>query len=306
MKIALLSTTLRENDFLEPMAEFAQCAAGRGHACSLIRYGEIGLALSATGSDIWGEGAGDLLQADVVIPRLSLRRLTRNELYLLDYLEEKGAAFLNSISAWELARNKLAALNRCRHAGLPIPATVVVRQLDQLAPAARHLGPGPWVVKPAMGSQGRDIALAATTDELARVFAERWEDDRNEILLVQEFLPLPGGRPWDLRVFVLLGEVVGAMKRISTSDDFRANFSLGAAIEPVVVGDALQALALRAAAVLDLDLAGVDIMLPQRGPVVIEVNANPGWEGIATAMASEGRNFHHAFLDILEKHFPAP
>jgi ribosomal protein S6--L-glutamate ligase len=303
MKIALLSTTLRENDFLEPMADFARCAADRGHSCSLIRYGEVGLAISAAGSDIWGDGAGELLQADVVIPRLSLRRLTRNELYLLEFMDERGIPFLNSITAWELARNKLAALNRCRQAGLPVPATAVVRQRDQLASATRHLGPGPWVVKPAMGSQGRDIALVVSLDEMARVFAERWEEDRNEILLVQEFLPLPGGRPWDLRVFVLLGEVVGAMKRISTSDDFRANFSLGASIEPVAIGEALQELALRAAAVLELDMAGVDIMMPPRGPVVIEVNANPGWEGIATAMAGEDRNFHQSFLEALERHF---
>jgi|GEM_PF-345270 len=304
MKIALLSTTLRESEFLEPMSLFAERAAERGHDCSLVRYGEIGFGLAAaTVPHVWGEGAMALQQADVVVPRLSLRWLTRNELYLLEYLEEKGIPFLNSIAAWEWARNKLVALNRCRQAGLPIPATVVVRQLDQLAAAVRQLGPGPWVVKPAMGSQGRDIALVDTLDELVRHFAARWEEDRNEIFLVQEFLAADGGRAWDLRVFVLLGEVLGAMKRISPADEFRSNFSLGAAIEPVPLSEELKHLARQAAAVLDLDMAGVDIMLPARGPVIIEVNANPGWEGIAGAMARERRDFATAFLEVLERHF---
>ncbi|MBN2433078.1 MAG: RimK family alpha-L-glutamate ligase [Acidobacteria bacterium] len=304
MKITLLSTTLRESEFLEPMSLFAERAAERGHDCVLVRYGEIGLRLSSTAEvSIWGEGAAALQQADVIVPRLSLRRMTRNELYLLEYLEETGVPFINSIAAWQLARNKLSALNRCRQAGLPVPATVVVRQLDQLAAAVRHLGAGPWVVKPAMGSQGRDISLVKTLDELAREFAGRWEEDRNEILLLQEFLAAAGGRSWDLRVFVLLGEVLGAMKRISVADDFRANYSLGAIIEPAPLSDELKQLARQAAAVLDLDMAGVDMMLPQRGPVLIEVNANPGWEGITGAMAEAGQDFPTAFLEVLERHF---
>jgi ribosomal protein S6--L-glutamate ligase len=107
-----------------------------------------------------------------------------------------------------------------------------VRTWEGLEDALRLLPAGPWVVKPAMGSKGRDVALARTAADLRAVFEQRWEADRHEILLIQEYLSAGGGRPWDLRVLVLQGEVVGAMRREAPAGEFRANI-LGGSVAAV-------------------------------------------------------------------------
>jgi len=303
MKLAVLSTTLRENEFLEPMKEFRQYGLARGHQCCLVRYGELGVALEqGMIQRLWGPGSQDLLEADLVIPRLSIRRISRGDFYVLDLLEHCGILFLNPIEAIEAARNKVTTIHRLHQAGLPIPPTVVVRQMDRLADSIKMLGNGPWVVKPSMGSKGRDIVKVAIMEELREVFKERWAEDRNEILMVQQFVESSGECAWDIRVFTLLGQVVGAMRRTSVTGDFRSNFSLGGDIETFPLNEDMELLALKAASVMDLDLSGVDIIISPQGPRILEVNANPGWEGISHAMKKSGENFFERFLNILEQH----
>lgn len=326
MNIVILSTTLKEEGFLDCMEDFRKASEARGHSCRLVRYGSMGLAVGGDGGErVWGDGAADLLAADLVIPRLSLRRLARGDLYLLDALERQGIAFLNPIDSLEIARSKVTTLQRLEQAGLPVPATAVVRDPDELERAIHLLGPGPYVVKPSMGSKGRDVALARTLREIVGVFTGRWAADRHEILLIQEFIaarpleiPLsapvpamtgdaardpaatPPGQPaWDIRVLVLRGQIVGAMRRTAPDGEFRTNFALGGRVERVEPDSDVSRLAILAAAAIGLDLAGVDIIAAARGPVVLEVNANPGWEGISRAMAAAGGNFFERFLEIL-------
>ena len=301
MRLAILSTTLAEEEFLDSMQDFRRAAEERGHSCALVRHGGLGLAVGgALGELLWGEGAAELAAADLVIPRLNQRQLTRSDFYILDALERQGTAFLNPIAAIAAARSKITTLQRLHAAGLPVPATVLVRTSEGLEDALRLLSEGPWVIKPAMGSKGRDIALARTAGDLRAVFEQRWAADRHEILLIQEYLSTGAGQPWDLRVLVLLGEVVGAMRREAPAGEFRANYSLGGAVKVVRLEPEFAALAVRAADTLDLDLAGVDILVSPDGPRVLEVNANPGWEGISGAMAAAGDDFFARFLSILE------
>jgi ribosomal protein S6--L-glutamate ligase len=301
MRLAILSTTLAEEEFLDSMQAFRRRAEERGHDCALVRHGGLGVAVGgALGEFLWGEGAAELLAADLVIPRLNQRRLTRSDFYILDVLERQGRAFLNPVSAIAAARSKITALQLLHAAGLPVPATILVRTPEGLEDALRLIPEGPWVVKPAMGSKGRDIDLARTAADVRSVFGRRWEADRHEILLLQEYLAGEGGRPWDLRVVVLLGEVVGAMRREAPAGEFRSNYSLGGSVAAVRLEPVLAALAVRAAEMLDLDLAGVDILVAPAGPRILEVNANPGWEGISTAMAAAGDDFFARFLAILE------
>lgn len=301
MRLAILSTTLSEEAFLPCMVAFNRRADARGHACALVRHGELGLGVGGRlGRLLWGPGARELLEAELVIPRLNLRTLTRGDCYILELLEAEGVDFLNPITAIQAARSKITALQLLETAGLPVPATLVARTWDGLAEAFRLLGGGPCVVKPNMGSQGRDVTLVRGVDELEAVFRSRWATDRHEILLVQEYIAPAAGPAWDTRVVVLLGQVVGAMRREAVGGDFRTNYSLGATITAVEPTDGVVELARGAAAALELDLAGVDILEGPDGPRVLEVNANPGWEGISAAMAAAGRDFHTRFLEILE------
>ena len=99
---------------------------------------------------------------------------------------------------------------------------------------------------------------------------------------------------------MLLGEVVGAMRREAPAGEFRANYALGGSVRAVRLEPDTAAMAVRAADTLDLDLAGVDILFSPDGPKILEVNANPGWEGISGAMNAAGDDFFGRFLSILE------
>lgn len=303
MRLAILSTTLTEEPWLPTFTRFAEKAREEGHDCALVRHGELALTIGERDSSVWGEGAERIDEADLVIPKLSLRRITRGDAYVLDHLEARGVPFLNPVAALLVARSKVTTLQILVRAGLPVPRTVVVRRTELLGEAIRRLGPGPWVVKPSTGSKGRDITLARDLEALERDLAERWESDRHEIHLLQPLLKTVGDRPWDLRVFVLLGEVLGAMRRDAVEGDFRANFSLGGAVSPVRLAPDLARLAVSAAEALGLEMAGVDLLISQEGPVLLEVNANPGWEGISEALAAEGRDFPVEFLARIGQRF---
>jgi ribosomal protein S6--L-glutamate ligase len=240
------------------------------------------------------------MAADLVIPRLNLRTLTRGDLYILELLEGEGVEYLNPIAGIEAARSKIITLQLLEAAGLPVPATVVVRSWDRLAEAHRLLGGGRCVVKPGMGSQGRDVVRVEGWVELEAEFRSRWTTDRHAVVLVQEYLAPENGPAWDLRVVLLLGQVVGAMRREAVGGDFRTNYSLGGAVTLVDPAPELVELARAATGALGLDLAGVDILVDRDGPRILEVNANPGWEGISAAMTAAGSDFHTRFLEILE------
>ena len=228
MKLAVLSTTFSEDNFEPVFLDFRNKALARGHSCLLVKYGELAIFYGSGGQKLlWGDLAEELFQQDLVIPKLSIRKMCRGDLYVLDLLDEREVRLLNSGSSILLARNKVSALNRLVTAGLPVPKTVVVRQLDQLRDVPCLLGDPPWVIKPSMGSRGRDISLARDVRELRELIDERWTSERHEILLIQEYLESRGSRPWDLRIFVLRQKIVGSMKREAPSGDFRANYSLG-------------------------------------------------------------------------------
>ncbi len=174
MRLTILSTTLREEPFLPCMETFRWRAQARGHQCHLVRHGELGVALTDSGEEIlWGDGAVELMAADLVVPRLSLRRLTRGDFYVLELLERRGVSCLNPLAAIEAARNKITTLQRLHQSGIDVPRTAVVRQPDFLPDAVQFLGPPPWVVKPSMGSQGRGVSRVDDLDGLEAEFELR-------------------------------------------------------------------------------------------------------------------------------------
>ena len=304
MRITVLGTTLRENEFMAPLYEFKKRAVLRGHTCSLLKYGEFSLVLKKDRNLLMkGWGYEELLSSDIVIPRLGIKKMCRGDFYILDWLKIMGLNYLNSIDAIEVARNKITSLQMLHTAGINVVPTMVTRQLDHLEQTEILLGPPPYIVKPSMGSKGADIEMAKNSGELIEIVKRRWSVDRNEILLIQPLLKTVDSKIWDIRVFVLLGEVIGAMKRIAPEGDFRANYSLGGSIETLKIDSQTEKCALLATRALSLDMAGVDIIITEEGPVVLEVNANPGWEGISSAAMAVGEDFFDRFITVLEAYF---
>ena len=209
-----------------------------------------------------------------VIPRVG-GPITRLGSRLLRYFAGAGSYCLNSAGALELSRDKFASLQSLVAAGVAVPQTAYFTQVGQRDLAVSALGT-PLVHKLLSGSQGVGVSLA-DTPVAARGMLDTFLYLQHEAM-VQRFLP---GRQ-DFRVIVLFGEVIAAMRREASAEDFRSNLHCGgqASALPDLPED-FAAIACRSAAALGLGFAGVDIMLTEdQRPLVLEVNPVPSLEGV--------------------------
>lgn len=216
-----------------------------------------------------GEAGRRIRAGDVALGRVDvLPTLDGVEacLWQLRRLERRGARVLNGVGTLLAAHDKLVTAVRLARAGIPHPRTVHLDADDGPAPEL------PCVLKPRFGSWGRDVHLCASRAELARTLRElrsrRWL--RRQGVLVQELVP-PAGR--DLRVIVARGAVIGAIERIAAPGEWRTNVALGGTRRRVVPPPEACELAIRAAAAIEADLVGVDLLPDGRdGWVVLELN----------------------------------
>jgi ribosomal protein S6--L-glutamate ligase len=193
---------------------------------------------------------------------------------LIQRLETRGTLVLNPPRAIEAAVDKYLALARLEAAGVPVPETIVCQRLADARGAFQQLG-GDVVIKPIFGSEGFGLTRASDADTADRVFAAL--ERINAVMYLQRFV-LHGGE--DLRLFVLGDRVLAAMRRLAA--DWRTNVARGGVGEAFSPDAALVALATKAAAACGALIAGVDIAIdPTRGPLVLEVNAVPGWRELA-------------------------
>ena len=190
---------------------------------------------------------------------------------LLGRMEAAGVTVLNTARALECAVDKYLTTAVLQQAGLPVPETFVCETADAALEAFPRLG-GDVVVKPLFGSEGRGIVRVSDPDLGLRVF--RAIERTGGLLYLQRFVEHEG---FDVRALILDGQILGGMKRRSTSD-FRTNVSRDAVPEPYDLTDREQDFALRAAAATGARFAGVDLLYDCSGELyVIEVNAVPGW-----------------------------
>jgi len=193
---------------------------------------------------------------------------------LLHRLQRLGMYILNHPSAIERAVDKYYALSLLEENGLPVPRTIVAESADAALSAFADLG-GDVVVKPIFGSRGIGSTRISDIDVAERIF--RALDFNHQVLYVQEFIP---HGDYDLRLLVLGRRVLASMKRVAAS--WKTNISLGA--KPVYYNPPREIIemAVNAAETLGCELAGVDILQTKKGPLVIEVNSQPGWKGLQT------------------------
>jgi RimK family alpha-L-glutamate ligase len=191
-------------------------------------------------------------------------------------LERQGIPVVNGPDALERSVDKYVASCLLEEAGIPTPRTRVTESFDEAREAFRELG-GDVVIKPLFGSEGRGIVRASDPESAWRAF-KALELGRS-VFYVQEYLP--HGRE-DLRLFVIDGEVAGAMVR--RGEDWRTNIARGAKGVPLDPDPETAALAVRAARAVGAFYAGVDLLvLPDGSRAVGEVNGSPGWRGLEAA-----------------------
>lgn len=234
-----------------------------------------------------------LSRYDAVIPRIGAS-ITFYGTAVVRQFEQMGVFTLNPSHAISVGRDKLRALQVLSRHGVGFPATTFVRHRDDLLPAIDRLGGGPVVIKVLEGSQGVGVILADSR-RVAQAMVETLQSARQNVL-IQRFVEESRGR--DIRALVIGARVVAAMRRIAQGDEFRSNVHRGGRTEPVQLEPEYERTAIRAAQIMGLRVAGVDMLESNEGPLVMEVNSSPGLAGIEGAT---GIDVAGAIVDHIEE-----
>ncbi|MCD6120049.1 RimK family alpha-L-glutamate ligase [bacterium] len=215
---------------------------------------------------------------DVVINRLSSLSCEYSVQVLAEF-ERGGALTINPAHPTFEFRHKFSALCALESAGIPIPETRLVRSGQNLNRAILELGGPPVVLKYLRGTQGIGVIWCESFDAAASI-TESLNLIQYDVMLQRHYR---GAKELDLRVLVLGGKAIAAVNRVSGGSDFRSNFHRGGKLYKYDLSDDIAGLAVKAASVLGLNFAGVDIILGDEGPIVLEVNLSPGFEGMDKA-----------------------
>lgn len=270
MKIAILS----RDGTLYSCKRLREAATRRGHQVEIIDPLSCYMNINPAAPSVHYKGR-QLPHYDAVIPRIG-SAITFYGTAVLRQFEMLGSYPLNESVAITRARDKLRSLQLLAKQGIDLPVTGFAHSPDGTSDLIDMVGGAPLVVKLVEGTQGIGVVLAETRQAAESVIdAFR---GLNAHILVQEYIKEAKGR--DIRCLVVGDEVVAAIERQAKPGDFRSNLHRGGVAHQVTITDLEREVALKAASTLGLDIAGVDILRADRGPLVMEVNASPGLEGI--------------------------
>lgn len=270
MKLGILSRNARLYSTMRLLA----AARARGHRARVLDPLRCYMRISHDGFGVH-YGGRELKGYDCVIPRIGAS-VTFYGTAVLRQFEMMGVYTPSPSEAVLRARDKLRSLQILAKHGIDLPVTVFGDNPDDTKDLLNMLGPPPHVIKLNEGAQGTGVVLAekpAASQSVIEAFRGLYAN-----FLVQEFVREANGR--DIRCFVVGGKVVASMERAAVDGDFRANLHRGGTGSPARLTSAERRTALRAAKVLGLGIAGVDLLRSERGPLLLEVNASPGLEGI--------------------------
>jgi ribosomal protein S6--L-glutamate ligase len=254
-----------------------EAAKAHGFRTRVIDVLRCNLALESGNARLYHRGK-EVRGPAVAIPRIGAS-VTGVGLSVVRHLEAMGVPLVNGASAIARSRDKLAALQQLAAAGVRIPRTVLARGGGDVRDLVAQVGGLPAILKLIQGTQGVGVMIAHSAAEVESILGTLW--DLGQEILLQEFIAESRGR--DIRALVVGERVIGAMRREAPRGEFRSNLhrgGFGTSIElPHEYGEA----AVRAAQVIGLDVAGVDLLESNGGPTVVELNSSPGFEGLERA-----------------------
>ncbi|KOC95375.1 30S ribosomal protein S6--L-glutamate ligase [Winslowiella iniecta] len=270
MKIAILS----RDGSLYSCKRLLEAAQARGHSVDVIDPLSCYMNINPASAGVHYRGR-PLGHFDAVIPRIG-PATTFYGMAVLRQFEMCGSYPLNESVAITRARDKLRSLQLLARQGIDLPVTGIAHSPDDTHDLIEMVGGAPLVVKLVEGTQGIGVVLAETRQAAESVIdAFR---GLNAHILVQEYIKEAQG--CDIRCLVIGDQVVGAIERQAKEGDFRSNLHRGGTARPVEITGREREIAVKAVSTLGLDVAGVDILRATRGPLVMEVNASPGLEGV--------------------------
>jgi len=233
---------------------------------------------------------------DVLLPRLDFCEGIDLEISIIKQFQLMGIPVINKYLPIARAKNKLRTMQVLTKMRIPVPKTIVIRRFEYLDNAVKKVGGYPIIIKSPFGTEGREVVIIESRRSLYSALDIIWKQSQSGIILIQEYISEATGS--DYRAFVVGDRVVASMKRTAPEGDFRSNLSLGGYAVPVKLSSEEESLAVRATRVLGLDVCGVDILRGRSGPVILEMNANPGLEGISnvTGIDVAGEMIRYAVL----------
>lgn len=274
MKIAILS----RNPRLYSTKRLLEEAQKAGHEGIIVDHSLCDLIIEQNGPSIIYQGK-TLEGVDAIIPRIGAS-VTFYGTAVVRQFELMGAFSVVTSQAIVRSRDKLRSLQILSKNGLGMPKTAFTNfSKGGEKMLIEQVGGAPVIVKLLEGTQGLGVVLAETK-KAAQSVVEAFHGLKARII-VQEFVKEAKGA--DIRAFVVNGKVVGAMKRQGAEGEFRSNLHRGGVATVIRLSRLEKQAALNAAKALGLDVAGVDMLQSDRGPLILEVNSSPGLEGIESA-----------------------
>lgn len=289
MKIAILSNG-PGNYSTKRLKEEAE---KRGHEVKVVKYKDCYVSIEPNKNLVFYKGE-PLEHFDAIIPRIATH-MTNYGCMIVRQLEMQGEYTLSRSLAITRARDKLRSMQLLAKNNIDIPKTVVSRDSGDIDQLLDQLDGAPVIIKLASGTHGNGVVLAETKKAAKSTLQAFYlANETGTNILLQEFVKESAGT--DIRAFVVGSKVVASMKRQSLDDDFRSNLHKGGSGTPIKLTPQEEKVAVQSAKAMGLSVAGVDIMRSERGPLVLEVNASPGF-GIEKVT---GRNVAAKMIEYVE------
>jgi ribosomal protein S6--L-glutamate ligase len=288
MKIGILSRQRK----LYSTHRLVEAAEQRGHQVRVIDPLRCYMNITAHNPTIHFKGE-PLTGFDAIIPRIGAS-ITFYGLAVVRQFEMMGVYCLNESVAIARSRDKLRSMQLLSRKGIGLPVTGFAHSPDDKTDLVQLIGEPPFVIKLLEGTQGMGVVLAETKKASESVIdAFR---NLNAYFLVQEYIAESSGS--DIRAFVVGGKVIAAMMRTAKEGEFRSNLHRGGKAALIKLTPEERSIAARAAKVMGLNVAGVDLIRSKHGPLVLEVNSSPGLEGIEKAT---GKDVSGLIIEFIEK-----
>ncbi|MCL4163723.1 UNVERIFIED_CONTAM: hypothetical protein GTU68_002376, partial [Idotea baltica] len=273
MKIAILS----RNPKLYSTMKLVEAGEKRGHEVLVVDHLKCNIEIEKKAPKIYYKGSY-LDDIDAIIPRIGASVTFYGTAVVRQFEMMKVFSAVESV-ALVRSRDKLRSLQILARAGVGLPKTVFTNYTKDVDHLVESVGGAPLVLKLLEGTQGVGVVLAETQNAATSVIEAF--NGLGARVIAQEFIKEAGGA--DIRVFVVNGKVVGAMKRQGKEGEFRSNLHRGGSANIIELSDEEERTALKATRAMGLGIAGVDLLQSSKGPLVLEVNSSPGLEGIETA-----------------------
>lgn len=288
MKLAILS----QRETIHSTKRLKDAALARGHDVTIIDYQKCYMNISPKNPSINYQGQ-EASYFDAIIPRIGAKR-TFYGAAIVRQFETMGVYSINSSLAITRSRDKLRAQQLLAMKGVEMPITGFAPSADHIHDLIQVVGGTPLIIKLLEGTQGVGVVMAETPKAAESVVQTLAGLNAN--IIIQEFIKESKGE--DIRCFVVGEKVVAAMKRQAEPGEFRANIHRGGAAKSISITSEEREIAIKAAKIMGLKMAGVDMLRSNRGPLVLEVNSSPGLEGIE---AATGKDIASMIIRYIEK-----